>query len=95
MLPDLNVKPVRFQELYASAPLPMEIPGLTLPHVLHDALANHPIFNRKKWRRPKYSFKSFLASGGFRQRMNKQKNNFGNGIAGTNERFPRLIVQIG
>ena len=76
LLPDLNVKPVRFQELYASAPLPMEIPGLTLPHVLHDALANHPIFNRKKWRRPKYSFKSFLASGGIQAADEQTKKQF-------------------
>ena len=63
LLPDSNANPVRFQDLYASAPLPNNVPGLTLPHVLHHEVANHPIFDRRKWSRPKYKFKNFLASG--------------------------------
>ncbi|MDE0308554.1 MAG: HNH endonuclease signature motif containing protein [Acidiferrobacterales bacterium] len=63
LLPDSNVNPVRFDELYASAPLPSEIPSLNLPHVLHPDVANHPIFNRTKWRRPTFKFKDFIESG--------------------------------
>ena len=76
LLPNSNVNPVRFNDLYASAPLPNEIPGLTLPHVLHHEVANHPIFNRRKWRRPKFKFKDFLESGEIQESDDLTKKQF-------------------
>lgn len=63
LLPDVQAKSVRFETLHASAPLPVDIPGLRLPPILHEDLASHPIFRRTKWHRPKYTMEKFLGGG--------------------------------
>ena len=60
LLPDVHCQVTPLQSLYSSASLPSSIPGLELPCLLHADLAAHPIFRRKKWRRPKYSIDRFL-----------------------------------
>ena len=63
LLPNVEGGATPTSELYASAPVPREVPGLELPPVLHPHLVGHRIFRRRKWRRPKYSVGEFLASG--------------------------------
>lgn len=62
-LPDIHQKAAPFGDLYTSAPLPSDVPGLRFPHILHGDLAAHPLFRRKKWHRPKFTMESFLESG--------------------------------
>ena len=90
LLPNTNVKPVRFNELHASAPLPNEIPGLTLPHVLHPEVANHPIFDRRKWRRPKFKFKNFLESGEIQKSDDQTKKQFWDWYSQNERKISRL-----
>jgi hypothetical protein len=59
-LPDVHGKPTRFKDLYASAPLPSDVPKLRLPPILHPDLVAHPLFRRRKWHRPKYTMARFL-----------------------------------
>lgn len=62
-LPDVNGKAQPFAALHTSAPLPADVPGLRLPPILHADLATHPLFRRRKWRRPKYTMARFIESG--------------------------------
>ena len=55
LLPDIHGQATPLPDLYFSAPLPSDIPGLHLPPVLHEDLVAHPLFRRRKWRRPKYT----------------------------------------
>ena len=64
LLPNVEGGVSPASKLYASAPVPPEVPGLELPPVLHPDLVGHRIFRRRKWRRPKYSMGEFLESGG-------------------------------
>lgn len=64
LLPNVEGGVTTTSELYASAPVPPEVPGLELPPVLHPDLAGHRIFQRRKWRLPKYTMGDFLVSGG-------------------------------
>ena len=59
-LPDRHAKATSLPDLYVSAPLPSDIPGLELPPILHDDMARHPLLRRRKWRRPKYTMAQFL-----------------------------------
>lgn len=60
LLPDSKGEAAALRTLYTSAPLPSDIPGLRLPPILHKDLASHPLFRRKKWRRPAYTMARFL-----------------------------------
>ena len=64
LLPNVEGGVTPASELYASAPVPPEIPGLELPSVLHPDLVGHRIFRRNKWHRPKYTMGKFLVNGG-------------------------------
>lgn len=63
LLPDIHGQATPLPDLYFSAPLPSDIPGLRLPPVLHEDLVAHPLFKRKKWRRQKYTMTKFLEGG--------------------------------
>ena len=60
LLPDANGTAVALRDLYSSAPLPSDIPGLRVPPLLHPDVAAHPLFRRGKWRRQKYTMSRFL-----------------------------------
>ena len=60
LLPDGHAQATSLQDLYSSAPLPTDIPGLCLPPVLHADLVTHPLFRRRRWYRPKYTMARFL-----------------------------------
>ena len=62
LLPDTHAEATRFRTLHASASLPSDVPGLSLPPILHQDLASHPLFRRPKWRIPKYTMAKFLES---------------------------------
>ena len=62
LLPDRNGASAPFKKLHTSAPLPSNIPGLSVPPILQKDIASHPIFERKGWRRPAYTIASFLES---------------------------------
>ena len=63
VLPDSRARARPIRELYCSAPLPSDVPGLRLPPLLHGDLTGHPLFRRRKWHRPKYTMARFLESG--------------------------------
>ena len=60
MLPDAHGQATSLRDLYSSAPLPSNVPGLRLPSVLHPDLAGHPLFRQREWRLPKYTMTQFL-----------------------------------
>ena len=62
-LPDTQGRATALGELYSSAKLPSNIPGLRLPRVLHADIAKHPLFRRRKWARKKYTMAKFLEGG--------------------------------
>lgn len=62
LLPDRQGVATPLEQLFSSAPLPSDIPGLGVPPILHEALASHPLFRRKKWHRSKYTTARFLES---------------------------------
>ena len=66
LIPDICAQATPLQDLYSSAPLPSDVPSLRLPPVLHADLVAHPLFKRKKWRRPKYTMARFLDGGTLR-----------------------------
>ena len=63
LMPDTlgQTKPLR--EMYSTALLPADLPGLRLPPVLDTDLATHPIFRRRNWRRRNFTMTRFLDSG--------------------------------
>ena len=63
LLPDRHAQARPIGELHCSAPLPSDVPGLRLPPLLHGELTGHPLFRRRKWRRPNYTMARFLESG--------------------------------
>ena len=63
LLPDVHGGSTRIKELHIAVSVPTGVPGLVLPPVVHDDLVAHPLFKRTKWRRPKFTFASFLESG--------------------------------
>jgi len=63
LLPDSNGKTAHFQSMHISAPLPLDIPDLNLPPILHPEIALHRLFKRKRWQRPKYTMRAFLEGG--------------------------------
>ncbi len=67
LLPDTEFKAHPFHNLHASVALPSSVPGLRVPPILHQAIASHGLFRRKKWRRPKYTMAKFLESGALQE----------------------------
>ena len=63
LLPVRHAQARPIGELYCSAPLPSDVPGLRLPPLLHDELTGHSLFKRRKWHRPNYTMARFLESG--------------------------------
>ena len=63
LLPDRRAQARTIGELYRSAPLPSDVPGLRLPPLLHGDLSGHPLLRRRKWHRPNYTMARFLESG--------------------------------
>ena len=63
LLPEVNGRATAFRDLYASASLPTDIPGLHLPPILHSDLATHPLFRHKKWKLQKFTMAEFLEGG--------------------------------
>ena len=63
LLPDVHGKPTALQDLYSSASLPSNIPGLCLPPILDVGLLAHAIFKRRKWRLQKFTMSEFLEGG--------------------------------
>ena len=63
LLPDINRKPSQFENLYAGANLPADIPSLNFPSILHRDLISHPLFRKMRWQIGKYTMATFLDSG--------------------------------
>ena len=61
-LPDTQNTVHSFFDLHAGANVPVNVPGLTLPPIIHDELAPHPLLRRVRWRLPTYSLTRFLES---------------------------------
>ena len=61
-VPDANNQSTPLRDIYSSALLPSEVPGLHLPPVLHPDLIAHVLFRRQKWHLPKYTMARFLES---------------------------------
>lgn len=55
-LPDDRGVPVRLAKMSLASDLPSDLPGVTLPPLLHPRLADHPLFRTQDWRRPHYGF---------------------------------------
>ena len=66
MLPDVYGQPTPLTNLHSSTSLPVNIPGLNLPHILHPELVSHPLFRRRVWQLPKYNMAKFLKSDSLR-----------------------------
>ena len=60
LLPDSSGQIAEFRKLHVSASLPLDIPGLRLPPILHPKIAGHRLFGRKRWKCPKYTMTVFL-----------------------------------
>jgi len=59
-LPNTRSLATRLADLHSNVSVPSDIPGLQLPLLLHPFLVSHPLFRRKKWRRPVFSMAKFL-----------------------------------
>ena len=76
LLPDARGIATTLRDLYSSAPLPSDIPGLHLPPLLHADLATHPLLRRRKWRRQKYTMTLFLGGGTLQTASDKTRKLF-------------------
>ena len=76
VLPDTRRDLTPLRDLYTSASVPSDIPGVRMPHIIHSDLTGHPLLRRPKWRRPKYTLAEFLASGTLQQANNKTRERF-------------------
>lgn len=63
LLPTMTGDLAQLEALYQSAPLPSDIPGLSVPPILHPRIAGHRLFRRRGWRRRKFTMDRFFASG--------------------------------
>ena len=63
LLPDTRLVARPFRDLYRSAVLPFDVPGLQIPPILHADLAGRRLLRRRKWRRTQYRMATFLESG--------------------------------
>ena len=62
LLPDSHSQAQPLDNLYSSNLLLSDIPGLDIPPTLHADIVKHPLLRRKRWRRQKYTMKTFLES---------------------------------
>lgn len=62
-LPEARGQSVPFRDLQSSAVLPSGVPGLKIPPIVHPDLAEHRLFRRRDWQRPRYTMARFLESG--------------------------------
>ena len=62
-VPDNRAQPIPLRNLWSSAHLPIDVPGLNLPPILHPDLVALPLFRREKWKRRKFTMAKFLESG--------------------------------
>ena len=85
LLPERNGGAGPFNTLHTSAPLPSDIPGLRIPPILHKDIASHPLFRRKRWRRPAYTMARFLESEALRSADRQTRTLFWNWLC-RNER---------
>jgi hypothetical protein len=76
LLPDMRSEAVPLHDLHSSAPLPSNIPGLRLPPLLHPDVASHPLFRRKKWRRPSFTMAKFLEGNTLEESDEKTRKQF-------------------
>lgn len=76
MLPDIHGRATPLRNLYSSAPLPSDVPGLRLPPILHPDLGAHPLLRRRKWRREKYTMARFLEKGALQDADEDTRRNF-------------------
>ena len=63
LLPDTSSNAVSFRDLYLGVDLPDGIPGASLPPLLHQDIATHPLLRKSKWRVQRYTMEHFLNSG--------------------------------
>lgn len=89
LLPDVYGNPTRFKDLYASAPLPSDVPGLRLPPILHPDFVAHPLFRRRKWHRPKYTMARFLEGGTLQASDERTRRLFWNWLRQNEHRIAR------
>ncbi len=89
LLPDRLGRATSFRDLYSSAPLPLDVPGLRLPRVLHSDLVNHSIFRHTTWRLPKYTMAEFLDSGTLQTADENTRRNFWNWLHHNHRRIGR------
>lgn len=60
LLPDTRCVATELPYLHSSVSVPLDIPVLRLPPVLHLYLTSHPLFRLHKWRRPVFTVAKFL-----------------------------------
>ena len=60
LLPDNHGQAQPLDNLYSDYFLLSDIPGLDIPPTFHADIIDHPLLKRKKWRRPKYTMRTFL-----------------------------------
>ena len=75
LLPDTQGSAVPFAQLRSAASLPLDIPGLQLPPLLHPDLVGHPLL-RGEWACPPYKMKDFLADGSLREASEQTRGRF-------------------
>ena len=63
LLPDTHGQATALPDMYSNVSLPLDIPGLRLPPILHPGLAAHALFKREKWKLHKFTMAEFLESG--------------------------------
>ena len=63
LLPDVHGQTAALSDLYSSASLPSNIPGLRLPRILEPGLVGHALFRGKKWKLRKFTIGEFLDGG--------------------------------
>jgi hypothetical protein len=55
-LPDGRGVPVPLAKMSLASDLPTDLPGVSLPPLLHPGLADHPLFRLRDWHRPHFGF---------------------------------------
>ena len=60
-LPDTCGVATPLSEMMLASALPTDLPGISLPKLIHPDIAGHPIFRTKEWSRPHFGFRELLA----------------------------------
>jgi hypothetical protein len=61
-LPDTTGLATRLAQMSLASELPTDLPGVSLPPIIHPDLAAHPIFKSNDWRRPHFGFEELVES---------------------------------